>query len=731
MIVPSPNQLAHPSLRAEDMQQRRQRLALRALTALAWAAFLVPPLLLAYACWSDYREVSQSVQQRIAGTLDVLEEQSKRVLQTTDRILYEAAGIVKPLRSRWSAEEERVAHQELAALQRAAPEIESIWAFDKLGHPLVSSTIFPVPRQLDNSERDYFKALVGKDAGTYVGENVAAKIGKFTFFVMSRRLPTPDGSFDGIVAITVPPSGLAKFYEKLWRSNGVAATLIRADGKVLSRFPVAPSGFVGAAASMAFSEAITRSPQSGEYEAKSAVDGADRQVAYRKVGDYPLYVSASYSREQWWRALIARAGRDLTFGLPAALLLIFMSVTALRRGRDLIAEYDKRQLAEQALKQAQRLEAVGQITGGVAHDFNNLLMVIQGNSERLKRHALTDVQAKAVTAITDAAQRGASLTRQLLAFSRRQALNPQAIELETKLPQFLEVLRASLRGDIQLQLEIQAGLWSVAADVAELELAMLNIAINARDAMPSGGVLTVGARNVFLPSADRDGLIGDFVELSFSDTGRGIPADVLPNVFEPFFTTKEVGQGTGLGLSQVYGFAQQSGGTVRISSEIDRGTQVSLLLPRNRANRAAEPTRTLEPAALRPLHILVVEDNAQIAEVTASNLRNKGHTVFAANNAEEALAYLANREKIDIVFSDIVMPGASGVELCGTIRQQYPSMPIVLATGYSDAAKEANLLGVTVLRKPYSIEEFLSAAQSALRHAPTNVVLLTAKPPRH
>jgi two-component system NtrC family sensor kinase len=308
--------------------------------------------------------------------------------------------------------------------------------------------------------------------------------------------------------------------------------------------------------------------------------------------------------------------------------------------------------------------------------------------------------------ITNATNRGESLTRQLLAFSRRQMLNPSVIDLAQRLPELKEMLNRSLRGDVTTEVVVPEGSCAVKVDPSEFELALLNLAVNARDAMPHGGSLTITARPVLLKGkATEEGLQGEFVAIRVADTGAGIPADVLPHVFEPFFTTKEVGKGTGLGLSQVYGFAKQSGGTATITSTLGRGTVITLYLPRTRelaaaANAQAEP----EAPAPRAGTALLVEDNPEVAEVAAAYFQQLGYLVKQVANAREALELLGSDAKIDLVFSDILMPGGmNGLELGHAIRRLYPAMPVLLVTGYSDSIRDAVQQGFVVLQKPFDL----------------------------
>ena len=368
--------------------------------------------------------------------------------------------------------------------------------------------------------------------------------------------------------------------------------------------------------------------------------------------------------------------------------------------------------AQERLAQSQKLETLGQLTGAIAHDFNNLLMVIAANTQLVKRRLVDPAALRAIDAIDLAASRGETLTRRLLTFSRRQELNPIVIDIAARLAASRDVLTSSAGKETELVFDVPRGIWPVLVDVPELELALVNIVVNARDAMPKGGIVTVAARNISLAAQDGlDDLVGDFVALSLADTGSGIDPDVLPRVFEPFFTTKGPDKGTGLGLSQVYGFARQSNGTVRIVSGPE-GTTVTLYLPR--AIGAADHQVERGPEEVRRSgseRILLVEDNHEVQEVTAAFLEELGYRVSLAENAEAALEQLASERDISLVFSDIVMPGTmNGVALAQHIRAAYPHVAVLLTTGY---APQQELLDDTlaILRKPYR----LGALSAALR----------------
>ncbi|WLA68527.1 PAS domain-containing sensor histidine kinase [Bradyrhizobium diazoefficiens] len=370
-----------------------------------------------------------------------------------------------------------------------------------------------------------------------------------------------------------------------------------------------------------------------------------------------------------------------------------------RRNTELKLEAMQKQLAE-----SQKFDALGQLTGGVAHDFNNLLMIISGSLHTLKRGADDGAKLqRAISAIETATRRGAALTNQLLTFARRQSVNPQAIDLAERIGAIREVLEAGVGSAVRLAFDIAREVWPIRTDVSEFETALLNLVINARDAMPDGGTVTIRARNVVLDEAP---LAGEFVAIDVADTGLGIPADVVDKIFEPFFTTKPIGKGTGLGLSQVHGFAHQADGTVKVASELGKGTTFSILLPRGRDVPARE---TAEAAPFRGAGtVLLVEDNPDVAIVSIGLLEQLGYRVRRVPDAESALREL-EQNGVDFVFSDIVMPGKmDGLTLAHHLRLIRPGLPILLATGYSEAA--ADVRGdFPILRKPYEIHELSEA----------------------
>lgn len=377
--------------------------------------------------------------------------------------------------------------------------------------------------------------------------------------------------------------------------------------------------------------------------------------------------------------------------------------------------------AEEYVRQTQKFEAIGQLTGGIAHDFNNLLQVLAGGISILERQMYGDAVRRMLEGMRRATTRGASLTRQLLAFSRRQALQPEPVDLAQQIEHMRDILDRTLRGDVVVEAQLPEGLWAVLVDPNELELTVLNLCVNARDAMPKGGVITIRAEN--RARIVREDLAGDFVALSIRDTGTGMSPEVMEHIFEPFFTTKDVGKGSGLGLAQVYGFAKQSGGTVLAESKLGVGTSVTLLLPRSQqqaSTAAHEDTRSPAPRESLAGSILLVEDDEEVATLVAEMLRELGYSVTRAASSEAALGALADGRIVDLVFSDIMMPGPmNGFELAQEIRRRRPRQKILLTSGYPDASSRSDDgRDFVILRKPYEIQDLKVSLDVAIRTSP-------------
>ena len=387
--------------------------------------------------------------------------------------------------------------------------------------------------------------------------------------------------------------------------------------------------------------------------------------------------------------------------------------------RALTRQIEEREKVEDTLRQMQRLEAVGQLTSGVAHDFNNLLTVVLGNLTFLERDAGENGRlARRLSQMRSAAERGAQLTGQLLAFSRRQRLEPKPIDLNETVQGMRDLLMTTMGGTIRIETSLQEDLWLALVDPTQIELIILNLAINARDAMGEGGRLTVRTANATLGPATRpeEPGPGDYVALSVSDTGTGMADDVLARAFEPFFTTKPVGRGSGLGLAQVYGFAKQSGGGVSIRTAMNRGTTVSVYLPRARiaaAGAIAQRPPGLQAGETTYRTVLVVDDDPAVREVTAQFLKDLGYGVIEAGSGGAAIDLLERAADIDVLLVDYAMPGMNGAEVAKAAQTRRPGLPVLFITGYADLTALRDAGEERILQKPFYADE-LAAKLGAL-----------------
>ncbi|TFI58116.1 response regulator [Sphingomonas parva] len=394
----------------------------------------------------------------------------------------------------------------------------------------------------------------------------------------------------------------------------------------------------------------------------------------------------------------------------------------------LTAEIAERERAEARLVQAQKMEAVGQLTGGIAHDFNNLLTAVVGSLDLLLRRTDDEKLRRLAGNALQAAERGARLTAQLLAFSRRQRLSPTPLQPNDIISGMGDLLARTIGRHVRVETRLEPNLWQALADPTQLEVMILNLAINARDAMPAGGRLTIATANQeSVPPALAGELApGEYVALSVSDTGTGMSPAVLARAFEPFFTTKEQGKGTGLGLAQLYGFARQSGGTARIETCEGEGTTVTIYLPRTEQARETAQPAYLEVRPRPRTRILVVDDDDDVRLVAAAMIEELGYEVEAANGGDAALKAL-EADGFALLLTDVAMPGINGVELARRVRELRPDLPVVFATGYADFQTfGASLSDERLLKKPYRIAEVAALISEALAEAPPggNVVEL-------
>jgi signal transduction histidine kinase/CheY-like chemotaxis protein len=537
------------------------------------------------------------------------------------------------------------------------------------------------------------------------------------------RMPaTRGGAVNHVVSAVVEPTAMHDVLFSGALPEAWMGGVIDSEGRVVAR-RMGPLSSVGELASASTREARVRSP-SGIYEG-SGPEGQPILTAYRVLPDSNWSVHIAIPRDLYLapvqQSLWLMAG-------AAALTLMLVSAFLWLLGREI--RLDRREKA--AVADAQHLEALGRMTGGVAHDFNNLLMIMQGSAEALKRRrGDADSTARLTDAILSAAERGKAITRQLLAFARRGTHEPVSFDLGSRMADLVTLLKGSARGDIHIGVLVPEDTWPVHADPNALEVALINLAVNARDAMPAGGKLTVTARNVTLQRGrdEGTGLVGDYVAITVRDTGIGIPDEHLGRLFEPFFTTKATGKGTGLGLSQVYGFVRQSGGAVTVASTLGQGSTFTVFLPRGVHIQAQAPADETPDEKDEGGRVLLVEDNREVAQITEGMLRAAGYAVMWVKGPAAALDLVAGGEAFDIVLSDIVMEGGlSGLDLADRLHQRRPDLPILLMTGYSEALATGSSRGLRVLSKPFREAELVAALRGVRRVAgqapPSNVIRL-------
>jgi len=696
--------------------------AIRLLKILLVASVIVPIAVFAAASWYAWLDIRSQAIEQASRTAQILREHALKVFETHELALDEIADRIRGLS--WEAiEASKDLHEAFVRTTDRHDQVTSAFVVSPKGFVANTSSRKPVAGapEVNVTDRSYFKAALEGRTGTYIGEPVVGRVTGVPVLHVARRLEAPDGGFGGIVVVAVSLEKFTSFYRGITSVQGNSVTLARIDGTILAREPPISSGAASLSPASGFMKAIVSGQK--QYPTSSELDGIERIHALERVGDFAVYVSYGLSMSALYRALMGDIMVYALFAFGASASLVFVGWMALRQARNEMRlveqwqdEVHRRESAEQVLRQTQKMEALGQLTGGVAHDFNNLLMVIGGNIELLKRKAAGAGVDRQISAIEHAAHSGEALTRKLLAFSRRRLVKATAIDLGPFLPKVVDLIKPSLPAEVDIALDVPPDIGPVKADADDLDLALVNIVLNARDAMPEGGRVVVSARQTVLRGSETtaDHLAGEFVALSIRDTGAGILPQHLQRVFEPFFTTKEIGRGTGLGLSQVYGFAKQCGGAVTIDSAPGAGTTVTLYLPRAAADAAVEAERSAdESPAVRK--VLLVEDNKEVAEAAAAMLESIGCSVQHANASEPALALLASGERFDLVLSDIVMPGGlDGMQLARRLRAEYPSLPVLLTTGYSNSAQKAAGEHFPILLKPYRIEALQEAIGRAV-----------------
>jgi signal transduction histidine kinase len=650
------------------------------LRAIQGLAVVVPALsFLAVAAYLYHEEVDEA-KVRVHSFARIGEEHALKVFETNVALLTRVLDMLGDASDEALIAREAALHEQLKRMGDGLPQLQGIFIIGSDGRMVATNRAYPAPHTVDFSDRVLFRYHRSGGAGAYITEVLTSRTTGEPFFDMSLGRVHADGSFGGTVSTSMAPAYFSAVYRELAGGDpDIHIALVRADGTVLASWP-------------------QRSQKS---------DG-ERLESSRPVGAYPMHVDVWIDRAAVLAPWKLHAGFLFALALAIATALFVVARVALQRTERLVAamsalrsETTTRERVEEALRQAQKLEAMGRLTGGVAHDFNNLLAVISNNLYLLKRLDTRAADSTQLAAIERAVKAGTKLTRQLLSFSRRQPLSPEPVVLADRLPGIVDLLSPALGSPIALRTEVDPNAGAIRVDVAELELALLNLALNAKDAMPEGGTLCIAvSRQELEPSLAEP---GPAVVVTVSDTGHGIPAHLRERVFEPFFTTKPAGHGTGLGLSQVYGFVRRANGSVSLESDVERGTAVRMCFPASvDARPHSSGSAHDSPVDLNGLKVLLVEDNEEVAEATRAMLVAMGCSVRTVGNGDAALAALSSHEaRPDVVITDVVMPGSiDGIELARRCQTLTPGLPVLLTTGYSNSLDEAAQLGFEVLAKP-------------------------------
>jgi signal transduction histidine kinase/ActR/RegA family two-component response regulator len=697
--------------------------SVRSLRLLMLLCVLAPLLLFAgFAAWR-WQQMHDEAAVRLDRATRIAREHALKVFETNETMLSHIVDLAD------DGHEPAKLHTMLQAISREKPQIQSMWIMDAAGKPVAADRFETFPAGVNFADREFFKwhSAHPRSGRVYFSEVLIGKATKTPFFDVSRAVLDPQGRFAGVASTSLTPAYFLKFYEALSANEpGLSIAMFRQDGAIFSRWPeLGPNGPTRIASDSPVLRQLIAGDKGGAIRAVSSLDNQERLLQYTKLGDFPVYVGTGLKLDAVHAAWAREMGLIFAFGLVPLLGVLVAGRAAMKRARisaeasrRLREEAQARMQVEEALRQSQKMEAMGRLTGGVAHDFNNALMVISANLHILER-LHPQAAGKQTAAIGRAVAGATNLTRQLLAFSRRQALMPQVVALQDKLPALRDMLAPVLGGPVRLVVQVDPQTAPIEVDVAELELALINLAVNAKDAMPSGGSFTVHARNVPAPAGMRGTGPATAVVIEAHDSGAGIAPDVLARVFEPFFTTKPVGQGTGLGLSQVYGLCQRSGGTAQIHSRPGLGTSVEMYFPASARKSADAGADDGAADSSLDLRVVLVEDNLEVASAIRPVLEAQGCEVRHFANAAAAMGWIdAHAADVDVVLTDVVMPGElDGLTLAQKVRERHARIGLVVMTGYAQQLEAITRQGFTVLAKPWTPTNLARAlrAQAALR----------------
>ena len=694
-------------------------------------AVALPLLLVTWYCWQQRIQVLEETNRTASRSVVALEQHAGNMLDSHTLILRQLDQLTQG-KSGSAINNDARLKQTVISLTKDFPQVSVVGLADADGRLWLSS-VQGAAKNSSVADRDYFLAHKNGPAtkALYISEAFTGRLNGERQFSVSLRRSTPSGAFDGIIFATVPLKYLTQFWQQFIPAEGHLIPLVRTDGAVLARYPLAdtlkrlpPQG--------SFMTHIRQAPR-GLFTAASPVDGVERIDAYSQVKNYPLFISFNIEKQfvlrEWRRESFIAA----CVGIFSALTLAALWLAAVRQSHeqgvaarrwqviaeDLKLEVGRRKDAEDAMRQSQKMEAIGQLAGTIAHDFNNLLAALVGNIQLMRRRLDQGIHTdlvRYIAAVESITTKATTMTQRLLAFSRRQTLAPAALDVKQRIEGMQDLIKQSVGRSIQVRIEFAEEPCRALCDPNELDSALLNLSINARDAMPAGGVLTISASRARLPNLQPAApALSDepaYVVIRVKDTGAGMTPETIQRAFEPFFTTKPVGQGTGLGLAMVYGFVAQSGGQININSEPGEGTEVEIYLPLYEgelpsSTGASGPQET--SSAKGNVCVLLVDDEISVREPMAELLVELGYRVLQAGDAVQGLQILKTIQQVDLMISDVGLPGhLNGRQLASAGRKLRPRLKVLLITGNADAATSADDTtgqDMEIMFKPFGLAE--------------------------
>ncbi|MFM0049243.1 hybrid sensor histidine kinase/response regulator [Caballeronia grimmiae] len=717
------------------LPSRNFALTRRVLLLVLAASVLIPMACLCIYGYYDYQRRFADAEELTERLARVANEHALKVLDLNQQLETRVVDTLGDSDDADIASRQQALHRALDDMSGTLPQVAAISVFGANGSLLANSRWYPAP-QVSIAERDDFRSARAIAPVTYFSLPLRGKVANSDVFTATMGRVSRDGHFLGVVSIALKRGYFTDFYHEIAAGdNALVIGLYRRDGGLLVRFPSAGNG-AQPAPDTPFTQAFRNNELYGRLQMTSTIDHVERVLAYRRVGDFPLYVATGYATsavQARWRHNLALVTAISALPCMAVWLLIAYSIRRLDSEQAAWerwqAEVAMRLSVEASSRQLRRMGALGNLVANVAHDFNNLLMVVSSNMTLARRKHFNDVESE-VLAVERATAGAESLARRLMSVARKHPRKQEVIEPAAWLRSVLDTVRSAVHPSIPLTVECSADLWNVMADAVELELALVNIAVNASDAMPHGGRIVIRCQNARVRGAENDLPDGEYILISVTDNGEGMSEPVLRRAFEPLFTTKERGTGTGLGLAQVLAACEQAGGTARITSVPDAGTTVRLYLPRyqgpaasSKSEEVREPDQIASepPIAddhpLRGMSVLLVEDNVDVAAGITAVLEVFGCAVHHEESADAAFALLGEGYGFDLVLSDVQMPGRmNGIDLAEQIIQRLPMQKLVLMTGYADDIERAKHLGVRILAKPFNMDELRDLMADGVPH---------------